>query len=502
MTSAAARLAESLWTDEQWSELIPLLEELTRSASDKEALRTRLIRLCRAYRSVGLDRRAIGAAARALELAPEDQELRRLNADLLFECKMWSEASRALEPLLAGPPTSTGDRVALLHRAGVCAARMGQADRACYWLGQALGLEPRHRDSLLQLLELVGSRPRTKLDILRALEPGATGEERLDLLVEMGDLLANQLFDTTAALEVYGRALELAPSDHILVHKCLDVLARGKRWKECRELFDRLIETESEAAVRAKYAHAAALLCKDELDEPEQAMALWWSALDDDPDLIDAQTGLEEILRELESWQALANLYLKLLAHSGATTWPVRRPRCPPPACASGSTWRISAGTSSTRRTARSTRSRWRAGWRRTTSTACGSTPTAPPRPARRTAAARHRVPPPAARDEQAAGGVLQGAGDAVRRRPPRAARRRLRRRLRVRPGGRRGRPAAAAGQPARSRQQRYDRRDVDRAPSSRRGPAGQRRAGAGRARGRRRQRAVAQAAAARDAQR
>jgi len=317
MSSAAARLADLLWTDEQWSELIPLLEELTRSGSDREALKTRLVRLCRAYRSVGLDRRAIGAAARALELAPEDQELHRLNADLLFDCKMWSEASRALEPLLAGPPTSTGDRVALLHRAGVCAARMGQTDRACYWLGQALGLAPRHRESLLQLLELVGSRPRTKLDILRALEPEATGEERLDLLVEMGDLLATQLFDPAAALEVYGRALELAPSDHILVHKCLEVLARSKRWKECRDLFDRLIETESEPAVRAKYAHAAALLCRDELDEPEQAMALWWSALDDDPDLIDAQTGLEEILRERDSWQALANLYLKLLAHYG-----------------------------------------------------------------------------------------------------------------------------------------------------------------------------------------
>ena len=317
LIAAAARLAEILWADEQWSELVPLLEDLTRSAGDEEMLTTRLARLCRAYRAVGLERRAIGAAARAIQLAPEDQELRRLQADLLFDGKMWSEAARALEPLLAGAPTSAADRVTLLYRAGVCAARLGQPDRACYWLGQALGLEPHHRDSLLQLLELVASRPRTKLDILRALEPDASGDELLDLLVEMGDLLATQLFDPAQALEVYSRALELAPSDHLLVHKILDVLARGKRWQECRELFDRLIETESEPAVRAKYAHAAALLCKDELGQPEQAIALWWSALDDDPDLTDAQNSLEEILRENQSWQALANLYLKLLAHFG-----------------------------------------------------------------------------------------------------------------------------------------------------------------------------------------
>ncbi|HEU5057408.1 MAG TPA: hypothetical protein VFU21_12815 [Kofleriaceae bacterium] len=317
LTAAAARLAELLWVDEQWSELIPLLEDLTRTAGDEELLTTRLVRLCRAYRAVGLERRAISAAARAIQLAPEDQELRRLHADLLFDGKMWNEASRALEPLLAGPPSSAADRVLLLHRAGVCAARMGQPDRACYWLGQALGLEPRHRESLLQLLELVGSRPKTKLDILRALEPDATGEERLDILVEMGDLLATQLFDPVQALEVYNRALEMAPSDHILVHKCLEVLAHSKRWQECRQLFDRLIETESDPPVRAKYAHAAALLCRDELGEPEQAITLWWSALDDDPDLTDAQNGLEEMLRERQSWQALANLYLKLLAHYG-----------------------------------------------------------------------------------------------------------------------------------------------------------------------------------------
>src|SRR6185503_14306842 len=53
------------------------------------------------------------------------------------------------------------------------------------------------------------------------------------------------------------------------------------------------------------------------LGQPEQAIALWWSALDDDPDLTDAQNSLEEILRENQSWQALANLYLKLLAHFG-----------------------------------------------------------------------------------------------------------------------------------------------------------------------------------------
>jgi tetratricopeptide (TPR) repeat protein len=317
LVAATARLAELLWQEEHYSELIVLLEQLSVNESDLAVLKTRLARLCHSYRTLGLDRRAIGAVSRALEVAPEDQELRRLQADLYFQSKMWSDAARALEPLLAGAPTSTEDRVHLLYRAGVCAGKKGEPERACYWLGQALGLAPRHRESLLELLEHVGNRPKTRLDILRALEPEARGAERLEILVDIGDLLVDQLDRPDDALAAYNQALELAPNDHILAHKCLDLLAGEKRWQECREMFDRLIASESDPAVRAKYGHAAALLYLDELDRPEEALTLWWTALDDDPDCSQAREGLESLLRARSAWQALANLYCKHLAHLG-----------------------------------------------------------------------------------------------------------------------------------------------------------------------------------------
>src|SRR5690606_14006450 len=100
-------------------------------------------------------------------------------------------------------------------------------------------------------------------------------------------------------------------------HKCLDVLAAERRWGECLALFERLIASESDPHIRAKASHAAALLCRDELGQEEKAMELLWSALDEDPELTAAREALEEILRARGAWQALANLYLKLLAHHG-----------------------------------------------------------------------------------------------------------------------------------------------------------------------------------------
>src|SRR5690606_7233411 len=106
--------------------------------------------------------------------------------------------------------------------------------------------DPGHRESLVELYELVGTDGRAKLDVLRALVAGAGPEERRELLVEIGDLLAGGLGGPGEALAAYQEALALAPEDHILIHKCLDVLAAERRWGECLALFERLIASESD----------------------------------------------------------------------------------------------------------------------------------------------------------------------------------------------------------------------------------------------------------------
>jgi tetratricopeptide (TPR) repeat protein len=327
LVAAATRLSELLWQDDLHGEVVGVLEDLCRMdpLADRPVALERATRLAHAYGALGLDRRALAAVRRAITVAPDGRvrrDLMRREGELCARLAQWPEASAAFERVLSASgelplELTLGERVELHHGAGVAAARIAQPELASRRLGEALALDPQHRASLTALLELVRGEPRMKLDILRALSRQVEGSERAQLLVEIGDLLAEELRRPADALASYREALAIAPGDHILIHKCMGPLMEAEQWGECRTLFDRLITTEEDALVRAKYTHAAALLCLEELDQREEAIRLLWTALDDDPGLTAAQQALENILREGGSWQALGNLYCKLIAHVG-----------------------------------------------------------------------------------------------------------------------------------------------------------------------------------------
>jgi tetratricopeptide (TPR) repeat protein len=83
-----------------------------------------------------------------------------------------------------------------------------------------------------------------------------------------------------------------------------------------RELIDRLVSSESDPTMRARYAYTAALLWRDDLRRPDAAVRLLWFAIDSDPHLLDARAELEKLLAARGAWAALAGLYGKLLTRS------------------------------------------------------------------------------------------------------------------------------------------------------------------------------------------
>ena len=65
--------------------------------------------------------------------------------------------------------------------------------------------------------------------------------------------------------------------------------------------------------MRAKYLHAAALIRRDELDDPPGAVALLNRALDDAPDLTKAFDAIERVLSEVGAWKELARNYRRMI---------------------------------------------------------------------------------------------------------------------------------------------------------------------------------------------
>jgi tetratricopeptide (TPR) repeat protein len=359
---AAARLVEVYWKLERYELLAPLLSTMLEWPASHATRRVRILRLARVGRAIGNVEAARDALRELVASDPSDREALQSLADLSFESDDWAQAiellSRVLDEYEDALPLA--QCVDTHSRVGRCALALGDAETARIHLATALALDPSHRESLLASAQLDAEDPHAlvadKLSLARAVTHG----EKARLLTEIGDIYAGQLDDATMAREMYREALTLQPTDHILLHKCLGVVVQQQDWSQSLGMLERLIASEEDSAVRAKYLHLAAMIYSDELQQDDEAIRLLWESLADDPELSRSAEALEALLRRHDD--------------KPATPTAIR-----PRSSASGTSSAVSAGRSAAARTpyARSksppasiaTTSRATSGWRRPTPT-------------------------------------------------------------------------------------------------------------------------------------
>jgi golgin subfamily B member 1 len=319
---AGERVAELLWQAERYKDLVPILEMLTRKEADEHVQVERLCRLGRAAQSLEMPDKVLKAYTRAAELEPTHLEAQRALGTIFFEKEDWKSARVALEKVFEHhiddlPPS---ERVELFYRLGTCESKEGRKDHAKEWFQRALEVDPTHRPSLLAMMEFGETKPESMIDAKKALLATASSEERVKLLAEIGDLYLDKLEDPVQGVGAYREALELKPDHHKLLHRCLDVYVEQKAWTQALEMLERLISIEKVTSVRAKYRHAAGLICRDELGQTEPAAKLLNEALDDDPTLDRSAEALEELYEQRQDWKELARFYRKSIKRIGPET--------------------------------------------------------------------------------------------------------------------------------------------------------------------------------------
>jgi tetratricopeptide (TPR) repeat protein len=316
---AGARVADLLWQAERHHELVPVLEMLTRKPTPSPLQLARLLRLARAAQAAGLDDKVGKAYTRAAELDANNLAALRGLADWYEARAQWPEALAALARIAEhhGRALAPEERVELWYRLGRGELARGDEIAAGAHLLRALALDPTHRPSLLARLELKHAPPEALIDAKKALLHTAGPDEKLKLLTEIGELCRQGLGDSARAVATWREALALRPDDHKLLHKCLDVHVEDRAWPQALELLEQLIAVEKVATVRAKYRHAAGLICRDELGRTADAAAQLSAALDDDPTLARSAKSLERLYRDRQEWKELARFYRKALKRLG-----------------------------------------------------------------------------------------------------------------------------------------------------------------------------------------
>jgi tetratricopeptide (TPR) repeat protein len=297
------------------AELAPILDELCRTTEDPGRLRGYLLQRSKVAAELGDRTGARVALSRAIEIDPNEQGPRQELANMLFDAQQYAKARPLLEGLLEDEDLMQQDVAVELHyRVAVCAMDAKDTAGADQHVGIVLALVPNHRGSLMLRTELDSNDPFAHAASQLALANIAPPEEKATRFAALGDRYV-ELGDPMTAREMYREALAHRPGDHLLLTKFLHLVAEDGDWSYALDLVQRLVDTEKDPRVRARYRHTAAMIARDELDDNDLALSLYEQSLDDDPTSFAVADELEALITGLNDFEELVRFYYKRLEH-------------------------------------------------------------------------------------------------------------------------------------------------------------------------------------------
>jgi tetratricopeptide (TPR) repeat protein len=262
----------------------------------------------------------LAAAVAALEkIAPDDAAATARVARVMFDANDLVAARRMYEELLLRHVTdlSNEERAQAQWRLGEALRRSGELDKAVDLLREASEADPESPEplnALARVYEQTGDWEEFVRTKTRRLEMAA-GNERFELLMEIGDAEFKKLADRKRASKTYLAALEERPHDRKLLTKLMELFSEEKDWGSLVEVVLRLANFVDDPKQRAKYMHTAAKVTARQIGDPDRALEYYDRALEFDPTLMKAMDEAIELHRQKGDHDAVEELLNKQLEH-------------------------------------------------------------------------------------------------------------------------------------------------------------------------------------------
>jgi tetratricopeptide (TPR) repeat protein len=246
-----------------------------------------LVRYVDLFDETGATEKALAPMDTLLKLAPNDADALARVALVSFDHgdpKRAYELYRELLGRFRDRLTVTEEADALF-RLGESARRAGLADYAFGPLAEAADLDPSAADPLASLAKLyeaagdwenVAKMKKRRLDV-------AQGEERYQLLLEVGEIFSAKLHDRTRAAKTYLVALEDRPEDRNILTRLMQLYSEEKDWSKLVEVVLKLSDFVEDKKQKSKYLHTAAMVSARQLGEVDVALGYYERALELDP---------------------------------------------------------------------------------------------------------------------------------------------------------------------------------------------------------------------------
>lgn len=276
-------------------------------------------RLGEAYHRQDAYQEAIDAYRRAFEIEPRDLEVSMTLSDLLTKCDSFEEGLKVGRVLLLNHKRDLpDDQIAkMYHRLGELHEGRQEYEEARVAFEKALVKKPDDPKPLTGLLRVVGEigEPadivEARMKLIRGLEDK---KARSMALVGLGNDWRNQFNDPARALDTFEEAAMEWPENQQAIEAIADVAGELGDWRRvCRAYFT-LHMIADEPDQKADYLIESSEVARQQLWEPEKALAGYRKALQWDPTRLDAFRAVTGILVDARDWESLEDAYVRIIS--------------------------------------------------------------------------------------------------------------------------------------------------------------------------------------------
>ncbi|HEY0483245.1 MAG TPA: tetratricopeptide repeat protein, partial [Kofleriaceae bacterium] len=341
---AGRPLADLYFAGQQWAELSPVIDMLSRKVgqlhADPRELNELYYRAARTADELGDHQKALGYYKAAYDIDSTYLPTLVGRADLLFKMADYDSAGKIYQTILVQHRDGQGeaDVVRIYHRLGMVRQALGERKKALNMFEKALEIDPTHRDTLEAVIELQRQQGdwEAVIHAMRGLMVTSSTREKSQLLADVGGIYHDKLENPQKATAAYLEALEVSPEDHQLLQKVLELYTETRQWKKAVETIERFIALESDPVRRGAYYHAAATVCRDELKSLDEAVEYYNKALNSFfenperlpegmiPRALKSFEAIDKVLTTKRDWKAQERAYrdmIKRMPKQGSPTF-------------------------------------------------------------------------------------------------------------------------------------------------------------------------------------
>jgi tetratricopeptide (TPR) repeat protein len=268
-------------------------------------------------------REAISNFEKATQLSPSHRGALEEIAKLSAEERDWRGVAATEEKILASI-TDAGDRFARLVEFGERWANVAfDTDRARSAFTRAREIRPDDLDILTKLLrihEATGAAAEAFELQKEIADKTPDARAQAERYAALGKRCLDEQKDDDAALAFFEKALDADPKMLEPLATAASILAERQEWSELEATYrrmlertERIAENEIRRRLRWELNRRLALLFRDHLEDPEDALVAFESAIADQPDDQLTRQNAVTLARQLGKWEA-ARVHLQVLA--------------------------------------------------------------------------------------------------------------------------------------------------------------------------------------------